>query len=453
MTIQFGPDFVFGTATASYQVEGGVTEGGRGPSIWDTFSHTPGKVTGGDTGDVACDHYHRLDEDLDALAELGTDSYRFSIAWPRIQPTGSGAPNQAGLDFYSRLVDGLLARGITPFVTLYHWDLPQALQDQGGWPSRETAYRFADYAEIMARALGDRVPQWATLNEPWCSAMLGHGSGEHAPGVRSPQAAVAAAHHLLLGHGLAVQALRAGGPSRVGIVFNTHQLTPASDSDADLEAWRRADATGNWLYSDPVLAGKYDEATIEALRPVTDWSFVQDDDLSLIHQPLDVVGINYYSPAVVRAGNQAQSGGPAWPGTDGVEWLPARQPVTEMGWTIDPTGLTGLLVRFHQRYPDVELVVSENGAAMPDVVGPDGGIHDQDRIDYLDGHIRAVDEARRQGVPVTGYYVWSMMDNFEWAHGYSKRFGLIRVDYDTCRRTWKDSARWYQQFLSTRTLP
>ena len=451
MAIEFGPDFVFGTATASYQIEGGVTAGGRGPSIWDTFTHTPGKVSDGQTGDVACDHYHRMDEDLGHMAELGIGSYRFSIAWPRIQPDGTGAGNQAGIDFYSRLVDGLVERGITPLVTLYHWDLPQALEDKGGWRNRDTAYRFADYADIVRRALGDRVGQWATLNEPWCAAMLGHAAGVHAPGLTTPVGALMAAHHLNLAHGLGVQALRADGPTRAGIVCNIHQLYPASDSDADLRALTIAQATANWLYTEPVLRGRYHPDTLEALRAFT-WEWVRDGDLETIHQPIDFVGLNYYSPTTVRAGKHNAGVATPWVGADDVELLAQRPPLTEMGWQIEPQGLTDLLVGFHERYPEVDLMVSENGAAMPDAVGADGVVHDRDRIDYLDAHLRAVHAAMAQGAPVKGYYVWSLMDNFEWAFGFSKRFGIIRVDYDTCERTWKDSARWYQQLVANRSL-
>ena len=452
MGIQFGPDFVFGAATASYQVEGAVSEGGRGPSIWDTFTHTPGKIQDHQTGDVACDHYHRMEQDLDLMAEVGLDSYRFSIAWSRIQPTGTGSPNQAGLDFYSRLVDGLLERKIMPLVTLYHWDLPQALEDKGGWPARDTAYRFADYADIVARALGDRVTAWATLNEPWCSAMVGYASGVHAPGLRSPGKAVAAAHHLNLAHGLGVQALRSRTTADVGVVLNVHQIYPASDSGEDQHAWEIAQATGNWLYCDPMLKGRYDDLTVEAMRPHTEWEFVHDGDLDLIHQELDYVGLNYYFPSTARAARSAPSGPTPWVGAENVEWVAPRPPLTEMGWPVVPQGLTDVLTGFHERYPDVDLIVSENGAAMPDRVLADGGVHDKDRIDYLDAHIRAVHDAMEKGVPVKGYYVWSLMDNFEWQHGFTKRFGVFRVDYDTCDRTWKDSARWYQRFLSTRTL-
>ena len=453
MGIEFGPDFIFGVATASYQVEGAVKEGGRGTSIWDTFSHTPGKTWQGQTGDVACDHYHRVDEDLDLMVDLGVDSYRFSIDWPRIQPDGTGPANQAGIDFYSRLVDGLLERNITPFATLYHWDLPQGLEDRGGWPARDTAYRFADYVDQVAQALGDRIPMWATLNEPWCTAMLGYASGEHAPGLHSPSKAIAAAHHLNLAHGMAVQALRSRTTSKVGVVMNIHQLYPASDSAEDIQALHIAQASGNWLYSDPMLAGRYDDLTIEAMKPHTDWEFVRDGDLDLIHQDLDFVGLNYYNPSTVRAATIRQTGPTCWVGAEGVDFLPPRPPLTEMGWPIDPHGLTDQITEFHQRYPGVDLVVSENGAAMPDKVADDGIVHDQDRIDFIDAHIRAVHDALDKGAPVRGYYVWSLMDNFEWAHGYSKRFGIVRVDYDTLKRTWKDSARWYQQFLATRTLP
>ena len=453
MGIDLQSDFILGTATAAYQIEGAVAEAGRGASIWDSFSHTLGKTLNGDTGDMACDHFHRLEEDLDIMAELGVDAYRFSIAWPRIQPTGAGTANQAGLDFYSRLVDGLLARGIQPWATLYHWDLPQTLQDKGGWPSRETAYRFGDYAEIMANSLGDRVAAWMTLNEPWCAAMLGHASGIHAPGLTSPTAAVTAAHHLLLGHGLGAQALRAGVTGRVGIALNVHQFYPGGDGDEDLEACRVADATANRLYCDPLLLGRYHQATVEALKPVTDWQFVRDGDLDLIHQQLDFVGLNYYAPSYVRAGSVRMSEPTCWVGAEMVEWLAPRPPLTQMGNSIEPRGLTDLLVDFHARYDGVDLIISENGASMPDVVNADGQVHDQDRIDYLDAHLRAVAEARQLGVPVIGYLVWSLMDNFEWACGYTQRFGLIRVDFPTQVRTWKDSARWFQQFCSTRTLP
>ncbi len=446
----FPPDFIFGAATASYQIEGAAQADGRGRSIWDTFSHTQGKVVNGDTGDIACDHYHRWEADLDLLAELGVDSYRFSIAWPRVQADGKGRPNQAGLDFYSRLVDGLGERGIKAFVTLYHWDLPQALEDAGGWVARDTAFRFADYAEIVAATLGDRVYAWATLNEPWCAAMLGYVTGEHAPGRKSQAAGLAASHHLNLAHGLGVQALRSRDAGRVGVVVNYHQFQPADDRQTTLEAVARLDAVGNWLYTDPMLRGTYHPLTLEVTRSVTDWEFVRDDDLARIHQPVDFVGHNYYAPSWIVGSEVPAQPGSCWIGVEGATFLPPHKPVTEMNWEIHPVGLTNLLTRFHQRYTEVDLFVAENGAAMPDATSEDGSIHDTDRTDYLRGHIDAVADALEAGVPVKGYYVWSLMDNFEWAFGYSKRFGIIHVDYATCQRTWKDSARWYQQFLSVR---
>lgn len=450
MSTTFGQDFSLGVATASYQIEGGVAEGGRGASIWDTFSHTAGKIYNGDNGDIACDHYHRWEADLDLMADLGVDAHRLSIAWPRIQADGRGAPNPTGLDFYSRLIDGLMARGIAPFVTLYHWDLPQALEDGGGWLNRDTACRFADYADIVARKLGDRVAWWATLNEPWCTAMLGYAAGEHAPGLTSPAAGVKASHHLNLAHGLAVQALRGRVAGQVGVVLNLHQLYPAGDRDDDLAACARVEAVANWIYTDPMLRGVYDPLTLETTRSVTDWAFLADGDLDLIHQGLDFVGLNYYSPSWVGRGGPLTAPNP-WPGAIEARWLPAREPLTEMGWTIEPRGLTDLLVTVHQRYPEVTWLVTENGAAMPDRV-VDGYIHDRGRIDYMAAHLRAVEAARQQGVPVNGYFAWSLLDNFEWAQGYSKRFGLIWVDYDSQRRLWKDSAKWYQQLLRTRCL-
>jgi len=450
MTIDFGRDFSFGVATASYQIEGGVREGGRGPSIWDTFAHTPGKTFGGDTGDVACDHFHRWDQDLDLMAELGVDAYRLSIAWPRIQADGRGSPNPAGLDFYSRLIDGLLARGIAPFVTAYHWDLPQALEDDGGWLNRDTAYRFADYVDVVARVLGDRVTWWAPLNEPWCVAMLGYAAGQHAPGRTSAAAGVRASHHLNLAHGLAVSALRSRVGGQVGAVVNLHQFYPAGDSDDDLAACARGDAIGNWIYTDPILRGVYDPLTLETTGAVSDWAYLVDGDLDICHQPLDFLGINYYTPNWVGPGVGPAEPNP-WPGARDIHWLPARAPMTDQGWTIEPQGLTDLLVRVHQRYPELPFLITENGAAMADQV-VDGQVHDSGRIDYIAAHLRAVAAARQQGVPVGGYFVWSFLDNFEWSQGYSQRLGLVRVEYDTQARIWKDSATWYQQLLRTRQL-
>ncbi|WP_043628044.1 GH1 family beta-glucosidase [Nonomuraea candida] len=459
----FPPNFLWGTATAAYQVEGAWNEDGRGPSIWDTFSHTPGLVANGDTGDVACDHYHRLEEDLDILAGLGVGAYRFSISWPRVQPGGSGALNRPGVDFYQRLVDGLLARDIAPVATLYHWDLPQELEDAGGWPARDTALRFAEYARLMGETLGDRVNTWITLNEPWCSAYLGYASGVHAPARTEPAAALAAVHHLNLGHGLAVQALRATAAkdARMSVTLNLHHVRGVSERDAD--AVRRADAVSNRAFLGPMLEGAYPRDLIADTASVTDWSFVKDGDEATACQPLDVLGVNYYNPTLVRQwdgtssketadGHQDGAASP-WIACEDIEFVKQPGPYTEMGWNIDETGLTELLLRLHRDYPDLPTMITENGAAFPDPVGPDGVVHDADRVDYLHRHLTAVTEAIAGGADVRGYFVWSLMDNFEWAHGYAKRFGIVRVDRETMERTWKDSAHWYREVVATGKLP
>ena len=456
----FPSGFVFGSATASYQIEGAVAEDGRQPSIWDVFSHTPGKTLGGDTGDVADDHYHRLDEDLDLMQSLGLHAYRFSVAWPRVVPTGRGATNQAGLDFYDRLVDGLLARGIAPIATLYHWDLPQVLEDEGGWTVRSTAEAFGDYAGVVATALGDRIDTWTTLNEPWCAAFLGYAAGVHAPGRTEPLAALQAAHHLNLAHGLGAQAVRAVLPdAKISITLNLHVFRPEGPTGA--EAARRVDAVGNRVFLGPMLDGAYPADLLEDTAAITDWSFVQDGDLESIHQPVDVLGVNYYSTSRVQlhdgvraSGRHDGPGGDAnpWPGADAVEFLPPEGPLTDMGWNIDPAGLTDLLVSMHERYPDLPQMVTENGAAFPDAV-EDGAVHDTARIDYLQRHFQAAQDAIAQGVDLRGYFVWSLMDNFEWGFGYSKRFGIVRVDYDTLERLPKDSARWYAEVIRTGDLP
>jgi beta-glucosidase len=456
----FPEGFVFGSATASYQIEGAVAEDGRQPSIWDVFSHTPGKTLGGDTGDVADDHYHRLEEDLDLMQSLGLHAYRFSVAWPRVVPTGRGAVNQAGLDFYSRLVDGLIARNITPIATLYHWDLPQVLEDEGGWTVRSTAEAFADYAKVVAEALGDRIDTWTTLNEPWCAAFLGYGAGVHAPGRTEPLAALQAAHHLNLAHGLAAQAIRSVLPdARISVTLNLHVFRPEGPTGE--EAVRRVDAVGNRIFLGPMLEGAYPADLFGDTAGITDWSFVQAGDLEAIQQPIDVIGINYYSTSRVRlhegdgvaARNDGHGGGDAnpWPGAEAVEFLPLEGPLTDMGWNIDPQGLTDLLVSVHERYPDLPQMVTENGAAFPDVV-EDGAVHDEQRTDYLRRHFAAAQEAIAQGVDLRGYFVWSLMDNFEWGYGYSKRFGIVRVDYDTLERLPKDSAKWYAEVIRTGEL-
>ncbi|MEF3404088.1 GH1 family beta-glucosidase [Agromyces sp. CCNWLW203] len=464
--LEFGEDFLFGSATASYQIEGAVNEDGRGPSIWDTFSHTPGKVWNGDTGDTACDHYHRLDEDLDLMQRLGLEAYRFSIAWPRIQPTGRGEANAAGLAFYERLVDGLIARGIRPIATLYHWDLPQALEDEGGWVSRDTAYAFADYARLVGERLGDRVAVWTTLNEPWCSAYLGYGSGAHAPGLMDGAKALAAVHHLNLAHGLAIEALRGVVTNDPGysITLNLHVIRPSGDGGA--EAARRIDGLANRVFLGPLLGDGYPADVIADTASVTDWSFVESGDTEIIAQPLDLLGVNYYSTVTVdlwdgvspraNADGHKDMGGTPWPGSEHVEFLAQPGPYTDMGWNIDPSGLEDLLVSLSERYPELPLMVTENGAAFADVVvdGPEGpAVHDVDRIDYLQRHFTAAHRAMARGVDLRGYQVWSFMDNFEWGYGYSKRFGIVRVDYDTFERLPKDSALWYAELIRTRRLP
>lgn len=463
---EFAPDFLIGSATAAFQIEGAAREDGRGPSIWDTFSHTPGKVWNGDTGDVADDHYHRWEADLDLMARLGLEAYRFSIAWARVQPTGSGAVNRAGLAFYSRLVDGLLERGIRPIATLYHWDLPQALEDAGGWPERDTAYRFAEYAARTVEALGDRVMMWTTLNEPWCTAYLGYGSGSHAPGRTEPASALAAVHHLNLAHGLAVPEIRreASNDPDVSVTLNFH--VARGDDDTSPEAQRRIDALANRAFTYPMLRGEYPADLLEDTREVTDWAFVRDGDLAQVAQPIDVLGVNYYSTVTVkmwdgvspRSNNDGHKdmGGSAWPGSRDVEFLPQAGPYTDMGWNIAPEGLEELLLSLHAQFPGQPLMVTENGAAFADrVTMTDAGprVHDADRVDYLRRHFAAAHRAMAQGVDLRGYQVWSLLDNFEWGYGYSKRFGIVRVDYDTLERIPKDSAYWLRELIATRRIP
>ena len=451
--LTFPDGFVWGAATSSYQIEGAVAEDGRTPTIWDTFSHTPGVIVGGDTGDVACDHYHRLDEDLDLLVHLGIRSYRFSTSWTRILPDGTGKVNQKGVDFYSRLVDGLLARGIAPMATIYHWELPQALQDEGGWVRRETADAFAELAGVVGSALGDRVPEFLTLNEPWCSAFLGYATGVHAPGLSDRGAALAAAHHLNLAHGKAVRALRAVLPSgaAVGVTHNLTQADPADPrSESDVAAARHVTDISNGIFTDPALRGRYPDGLIEATRHLSDWSFVRDGDLAEICAPIDLLGINYYQPASIAAPGPGRDG--FWPGTDLAVALPQRGPYTGMGWSIIPDGLTRLLLATHQRYPEIPLVITENGCAFDDAA-TEGRVHDADRTDYLRRHIAAVHDAMAAGADVRGYYVWSLLDNFEWAEGYGARFGIVHVDFETQRRTVKDSGLWFRDVIAANGPP
>jgi beta-glucosidase len=445
----FPDGFVWGAATAAYQIEGAVDAGGRGPSIWDTFSHTEGATYRGDTGDNACRHHERLEEDLDLMADLGLAAYRFSIAWPRIQPDGTGPANAEGVAFYQRLVDGLHARGITPFATLYHWDLPQALQDAGGWGNRDTAARFAAYAGLIAGEL-DGIEHWATLNEPWVAAFVGHGSGRHAPGIADGAAAVRAAHHLLLAHGLAVPALRDAGAGDVGIVLNLSAVRPASEGEPDRRAAQLVDGHANRWFLDPVLRGTYPDDVRAAVGHATDLAFVVDGDLDAISAPIDFLGINYYFPTKVRAGATPDRAEQV-PLTD-VETVPPQldEPTTAMGWPIDATGLTEVLTRVTRDYGDVPLYITENGIAVHDYVDPEGVVNDVERIAYLRDHLAAVAAAMEAGSPVRGYFCWSLLDNFEWSEGYAKRFGLIHVDYPTGRRTPKASAAWYRDVIAGR---
>ncbi len=438
----FPTDFLWGAATAAYQIEGAVLEDGRGPSIWDQFSATPGKVYMGHTGEVATNHYHTMPADVELMARLGLDAYRFSISWPRVLPEGRGAVNSKGLDFYDRLVDMLLARGIRPFVTLYHWDLPLALPN--GWLNRDTAYAFAEYSEVVAKRLGDRVSDWITLNEPWCIAYLGYGIGIHAPGVQDRQAAINAAHHGMLAHGLAVQRLRAtcSPASQIGITLNFTPVYPADDSAETQRDLERADNFVTRWFLDPILRGSYPEDYFAQME--LDPPPIHDQDLAIISSPLDFLGVNNYSRSLVR-GNKARV--PRGDGWDGVSPVPGAC-YTDMGWEVYPQGLRDILVRIHQEYQVPALYITENGAAFRDDWNGNHHVSDPRRVDYLRKHIGAVGQALEQGAPVRGYFVWSLLDNFEWAEGYSKRFGIVYVDYASQQRIIKDSGHWYAAFLT-----
>ncbi|MDX6330236.1 MAG: beta-glucosidase [Streptomycetaceae bacterium] len=462
---EFPMGFMWGSSTASYQIEGAAAEDGRTPSIWDVFSHTPGKVWNGDNGDVAADHYHLYRDDVKLMSDLGLSAYRFSVSWSRVQPTGRGPAVQRGLDFYRSLVDELLEHDIEPVITLYHWDLPQELEEAGGWPQRDTAERFADYARLTAEALGDRVRLWTTLNEPWCSAFLGYGSGVHAPGRTEPAAALRAAHHLNLAHGLGAAALRSVLPARaqLSITLNPHQVRPLTRSPEDRDAARRIDAVGNRIFTGPLIKGAYPQDLITDTERLTDWSFVRDGDLAAIRRhPLDILGVNYYTPSVVSAatstsgprsdghGNSEHS---PWPAAESVAFHQPPGERTAMGWSVDPTGLYDLLMSFSRQFPGLPLMITENGAAYDDAPGPDGQVEDPERITYLHAHLDAVLKAINNGADVRGYFLWSLMDNFEWAYGYSKRFGAVYIDYDTLTRTPKSSAHWYSGVARTGRLP
>jgi beta-glucosidase len=437
MNHEFPSDFVWGAAASAYQIEGAAYEDERGESIWDRFCATPGKVRAGENGEIACDFYRRYPDDIALMGELGLDAFRFSIAWPRVLPQGTGAVNQAGLDFYDRLVDALLDAGIRPFANLFHWDLPQTLEDAGGWPERATAEAFATYAEVVAERLGDRVKDWITHNEPFCTSWLGYGTGRHAPGVTSVRAALAAAHHALLAHGWAVDALRRSTEAEVGIVIDAWPIHPASDAPEDVAAAWAEDGVRNRWFFDPVLRGSYPEDTLE--RFAADAPPILDGDLEAMSAPLNFVGINNYSRRVVRAGADGSLVDVS---------VPVAQ-LTDMGWEVYPDGLYESLVRMHRDYGVSSLYVSENGAAFADVRSHDGRIHDVERIAYLDGYLGAVEAAIADGAPVRGYFVWSLLDNFEWALGYSKRFGIVYVDYPTLERVPKDSFHWYREVIET----
>ncbi|NGO81065.1 beta-glucosidase [Streptomyces sp. YC504] len=432
-------DFVWGTATSAYQIEGAVAEDGRSPSIWDTFSHTPGKIDGNDHGDVACDHYHRWPEDLALMRELGTDAYRFSVAWPRVVPGADGAVNAEGLAFYDRLVDGLCEAGITPHLTLYHWDLPQWQQDRGGWPERATAERFAEYAAVLGEKLGDRVKDWCTLNEPLCSAWIGHLEGRMAPGVTDLEQAVRASYHLHLGHGLATQALRATVPgARVGIVNNLSPIVPASDRPEDIAAARRADGHTNRWWLDPVFGRGYPQDMLDVYGVELP---VREGDLELIAAPLDWLGVNFYFRQVVEDD-------PTGPAPFARQVPVEGAPTTYMDWEVHAQSLEDILLRVTREYAPRQLYVTENGSAYVDTPGPDGSVLDPERTRYLEEHLAACARAVAGGAPLAGYFAWSLLDNFEWAYGYDKRFGLVHVDYATQRRTVKGSGRRYAELIA-----
>jgi beta-glucosidase len=438
----FPPSFLWGAATAAYQIEGAAAEDGRGESIWDRFCSTPGNVPNGESGMVACDFYHRYRDDIGLMRELGLDAFRFSIAWPRILPDGRGRVNAAGLDFYDRLVDALLEAGIRPFATLYHWDLPQALEDAGGWPVRATAEAFVEYVDTVTARLGDRVTDWTTHNEPFCASWLGYGSGRHAPGRTSVADAIAAAHHFLLSHGWAVEVIRRHSPdAEVGIVFDLWPVHPATDDPADVEAARVMDGLTSRRFLDPVLRGEYPADTLAQLAPVT--PPVADGDMAVIAEPVDFIGVNNYSRSVVRA--DPATGEP-------VVVRPPTGQLTDMGWEVYPDSLYEVIMRLHRDYGVPKIYVTENGAAFPDVVTHDGRVHDLERQEYLADYTAATARALTDGAPVAGYFAWSLLDNFEWGYGYGRRFGLVYVDYPTLQRIPKDSFHWYRDFIARRDV-
>jgi beta-glucosidase len=448
---RFPPGFTWGVATSSYQIEGATREDGRGESIWDRFCATPGKIEDGSDGSVACDHYHRWEEDVALIASLGVSAYRFSVAWPRVLPQGTGALNEKGLDFYDRLVDALLKRGVRPFATLYHWDLPQALQDRGGWVARGTVEAFEAYAEAVSARLGDRVHDWMTHNEPWCAAVLGHADGAQAPGLTDRTLALKAAHHLLLSHGRAVPILRRNSPgARVGIVLNLTPCVPASGSEADRLVTSHIDGELNRWYLDPLHGRGYPAdvvATYGRLGHGEGMAFVQPGDLEAIAVPTDFLGVNYYTRGIIRSHAIPEEANQPRTVPD-----PPASARTDMGWEVYPDGLRAILLRVHRDYAPAAILVTENGAAYAHGPEADGAVRDAPRQAYLDGHLRACHDALAAGVPLQGYFAWSFIDNFEWAYGYRKRFGLVHVDYATQRRTVKQSGSWFADVARANAL-
>ena len=448
----FPPDFRWGVATAAYQIEGAVAEDGRGPSIWDTFSHTPGRTANGDNGDIAVDHYHRYVGDVALMAGLGVNAYRFSIAWSRILPDGTGRVNEAGIDFYRRLCEELVEAGIMPVVTLYHWDLPQVLQDRGGWLNHESVDWFAEYAGIAKEGLGDLIKVWATLNEPWCSAFLGHSSGEHAPGLVDPAQSFVAAHHLMLAHHAGIRVLRRTKPhddDQLGIVLNLIPAWPASDSAEDAFAAASVDAVSNRLFTEAVFRGRSPDEILGYIGRYEVTDRIDTAELARAVEPIDFLGVNYYNVNHVRHAPGAPAIG-NWPGSWEAKITTPPGQLTEMGWGVEPEGLVWMLERIGREHPNLPLYICENGAAYPDVMSPAGTVDDPDRIAYLAGHIDAVHTALEHGVNIRGYFVWSLLDNFEWSQGYDKRFGIIWVDLNTMERTVKSSGHWYRDFIAGR---
>lgn len=432
---RFPHEFVWGASTSAYQIEGAWNADGKGPSIWDTFSHTPGKVASGHTGDVACDHYHRYVEDVELLSRLGVDAYRFSVSWPRVQPTGQGAVNRAGVDFYDRLVDALLGAGIEPWVCLYHWDLPQALQDRGGWTNRDTTHRFVDWARIVSDAVGDRVDRFAMLNEPSVVAMVGHLFGAHAPGFTDISAYAAATHHLNLATGMALEQMRSEVDAELGTILNLQPVHPKRNEEADQHAAELFDAAWNRAFLDPLLKGSYPDMMAMMIDPV-----MQSGDLEQIHQPIDWLGMNLYSRQRVQADPHSFVGmKQADP--------PPDSETTDMGWEVYPDALHEQLTELKNAYGNPPVYVTENGAAYPEPESVDGQIDDTERVSYLRRHVDEVHRAIEDGVDVRGYFVWTLMDNFEWAEGYEKRFGLVHVDFETLERTPKRSFEWYRKTI------